>query len=218
MIQNKISYYVKILGLIGILGLSSVGVIAQTPVKSANPSQSVDPGDLRASGYVNDELGLEMPLPDGVMVLMSDGLTGASQRISDSLKTGEAKNDRRLDLVAGKSTVLFKVDSSKPVTYLSIAVGKDSGQELRTSANVTYELLLKTGQFTSASPVEEIKLSGLRTFVFALKKINENPPSFFRLYAFKRNGLLVSIGVVYLTDEGLREMESIVKNIRFFKK
>jgi len=194
------------------------GIAAQTASRAFGSVQSIDPGELRDKSYVNDELGLKMPLPPGVKVLMADGLAGASSRIADTLRTGEAKHDKRLELQGSTSRVLVKVDSQTPSTFLSISVSKDGGDEVKRLAASTHEVLLKSGQYASASPIAEMEISGQRAVFFTVKKVGREPVIFWRIYAFKRNGFQVSVGLVYLSDEGLNELEGIVKNIKFFSK
>ena len=211
--------YVRKLSLVGLVlvVLASVS-IAQHPNKPSSSSWSIDSGILTNTGYVNDELGLEMALPSDVMVLMADGLSGAPKRIANALKTGDAKSDKRLNLQENTSRVLLKVDLSRPLTFLSIAVGKATPENTKSLAASTRELLLKTGQYLPASSVDETRISGQPIVFFTVKKAGSEPASFWKLYAFKRNGFQITVGLVYSSQDGMNELEKIVENIRFISK
>ena len=206
---------------VAVLLVLGLFVISCKPGESARVKlpQNID-GSVVRNVYENDALGIRIRFPEKMVVDSKEQNEAALKESVDMIKQDRAPTDgARVEEMARGERIVFSIstpDEDDAIGTLNITVSRKVGDDLRTMAERSKDLIIKSKGVRLEAPVEREMLGSLETYGFAVSTDYNGTRIYSKNYGAQRNGFAMTFSISYLNPDGLAEMERVLKGIEVY--
>lgn len=204
-----------------LLGITADQAISQVKPKQDLSAASVDPGSIEGNVYTNRSLGIRIRFPSKMVVETQQEHDTSIKEGVEIYKEMGGRDQKAVEALAQRERSLFGISTpeaeDEPIASLSLSAMKDTTTvDLEAMVDRTVKMWTSAPNVTLVKPAKKVEFSGLVAYTAELSMQMRGVTVSSTIYSMRRNGHLLTFGIVHTDDRGRDVMERVLKDIELF--